>query len=98
MPELERNCTVDCMDTYLSNNSDWVGVHTIVSTSPKQIAIAPGSLVREWTENGRRYFEYKLDHFALNFYSFLSRITLSSAPIGTASRWKSITSKSSLGM
>ncbi len=72
MPELERNCTVDCMNTYISNNSDWVNVHTILSTTPNQIAIAPGSLVREWSENGRRYFEYKLDHVALNFYSFLS--------------------------
>ena len=72
MPVLERSCTVDCMNTYLSNNSDWVNVHTVMSTSPNQIAIAPGSLVREWTGNGRRYFEYKLDHVALNFYSFLS--------------------------
>jgi len=60
------------MDTYLSNNSDWVNVETVISTSPSQIAIAPGSLEREWTENGRRFFQYKLDHFSLNFYSFLS--------------------------
>jgi len=28
--------------------------------------------VREWQENGRRYFEYKLDRQSLNFYSFMS--------------------------
>jgi len=72
MPVLERNCTADCMNTYLSNNSDWVNVETTISTSPDQIAIAPGSLEREWTENGRRHFQYTLDHFSLNFYSFLS--------------------------
>ena len=72
MPALERNCTADCMDTYLSNNSDWVNVETVISTSPGQIAVAPGSLERQWTQNGRCYFQYKLDHFALNFYSFLS--------------------------
>lgn len=72
MPALERNCTADCRNTYISNNSDWVNVETTISTSPDQIAIAPGSLEREWTENGRRYIHYKLDHFALNFYSFLS--------------------------
>jgi ABC-2 type transport system permease protein len=44
----------------------------VISTSPDQIAIAPGSLIRQWEENGRRYFEYKLDHQALNFYSFMS--------------------------
>ncbi len=72
MPALERNCTADCMNTYLSNNSDWVNVETVISTSPGQIAVAPGSLERQWTQNGRCYFQYKLDHFALNFYSFLS--------------------------
>jgi len=72
MPALEHNCTADCMDTYLSNNSDWVNVETVISTSPGQIAVAPGSLEREWTANGRCYFQYKLDHFSLNFYSFLS--------------------------
>jgi ABC-2 type transport system permease protein len=72
MPALERNCTADCMDSYLSNNSDWVNVETVISTSPGQIAVAPGSLERQWTANGRCYFQYKLDHFSVNFYSFLS--------------------------
>lgn len=76
MPRLEPNCTGDCMNTYLSNNSDWVNVETIISTSPDQIAVAPGSLLREWTKTDagkpRRYFHYKLDHPSLNFYSFIS--------------------------
>lgn len=72
MPALERNCDADCRDTYISNNSDWVNVETVISTSPDQIAIAPGSLVKEWTDHGRRYYQYKLDHYSLNFYSFLS--------------------------
>lgn len=72
MPALERNCTAHCMNSYISNNSDWVSVESVVSTSPDQIAIAPGSLVREWNENGRRFFHYKLDHDSLNFYSFMS--------------------------
>lgn len=72
MPALEQNCTADCMDTYLSNNSDWVNVETVISTSPDQIAVAPGSLQREWSANGRHYYQYKLDHYSLNFYSFIS--------------------------
>ncbi len=72
MPALERNCTAHCGDTYLSNNSDWVMVDTIISTSADQIAIAPGSLLGEWTSGGRRYFHYKLDHPEMNFYSFIS--------------------------
>ena len=72
MPALEQNCTADCMDSYLSNNSDWVNVETVISTSPDQIAVAPGSLQREWSDNGRHYYQYKLDHYSMNFYSFIS--------------------------
>jgi len=72
MPVLERNCTSDCSNSYIPGHSDWVDISAIISTTPDQIAIAPGSLVREWQQDGRRYFEYKLDHPSLNFYSFMS--------------------------
>ncbi len=72
MRPLERNCTDDCRDSYIHDHADWVNLETVISTSPDQIAIAPGSLVREWNENGRRYFDYKLDHPALRFFSFMS--------------------------
>ena len=77
MPKLERNCTGDCMNSYISNNADWLMVETVISTSPDQIAVAPGSLLKEWNQNDstgqpRRYFQYKLDHPSLNFYSFIS--------------------------
>ena len=71
-PPFEHNCTDDCRDNYLRGHSDWVDVDTVISTSPDQIAIAPGSLMREWRQDGRRYFEYKLDHSALALMSFLS--------------------------
>lgn len=72
MPALERNCAARCGDTYISNNSDWVSVETVISTASGQTAVAPGSLLREWERNGRRYFHYKLDRDSLNFYSFIS--------------------------
>jgi ABC-type transport system involved in multi-copper enzyme maturation permease subunit len=72
MPALERNCTDDCRDHYIPGHAEWVDLDTVISTSPDQIAIAPGSLVREWQQNGRRYFEYKLDHPSLFYFSFLS--------------------------
>jgi ABC-type transport system involved in multi-copper enzyme maturation permease subunit len=72
MRPLERNCTDDCRDSYIRDQSDWADLETVIGTSPDQIAIAPGSLVREWQENGRRYFDYKLDHPSLRFYSFMS--------------------------
>ena len=59
-------------NTYISNQADWVSLDATVSTSPDQIAIVPGYLQREWTENGRRYFHYQTDAKVLDFFSVLS--------------------------
>jgi len=53
-------------------DADWVTFETTVSTDPDQIALAPGYLERQWTENGRRYFHYKMDKPILDFFSFQS--------------------------
>lgn len=66
------NDSVGRMNTYITNDADWIRFETTVSTSDDQIAIAPGYLQKEWTENGRRYFHYKMDCTILNFYSFMS--------------------------
>ncbi|MEM9896226.1 MAG: ABC transporter permease, partial [Bacteroidota bacterium] len=59
-------------NTYISSSADWIDFETIISTSPEQTAIAPGYLQREWEENGRKYFHYKMDSKILNFYSYQS--------------------------
>jgi ABC-2 type transport system permease protein len=38
-----------------------VDAETVIGTEPRQTAVAPGTLVREWTERGRRYFDYRTD-------------------------------------
>ncbi|MCC6927750.1 MAG: hypothetical protein IT359_02055 [Gemmatimonadaceae bacterium] len=58
--------------TYLGINADWIDFRATVSTAPDQIAVAPGELVREYMENGRRVFEYRSPDKMLAFYSFLS--------------------------
>jgi hypothetical protein len=60
------------MQTYISSDGDWIRFEATLSTSPDQIAIAPGYLQKEWTKDGRRYFHYKMDAPILNFYSFQS--------------------------
>ena len=60
------------MNTYIAGDADWIDFETTVSTSPDQIAIAPGYLQRDWTENGRRYFHYKMDAPMLAFYAYQS--------------------------
>jgi ABC-2 type transport system permease protein len=57
---------------YLGPNAHWIDFEATVSTSPDQIAIAPGYLIKEWEEDGRRYFHYKMDSKMINFYAFLS--------------------------
>lgn len=59
-------------NTYIGRDADWIKFETVVSTAPDQIAIAPGYLVREWEENGRKYFHYKMDRPMLHFFAYNS--------------------------
>ena len=59
-------------NTYISHDADWIDFEATVSTTEDQIAIAPGYLQKEWVEDGRRYFHYKMDSKILNFYAFNS--------------------------
>ncbi len=72
MPALDATDLASRQNTYLSNNSDWVMVESIISTALDQTAVGPGSLLDVWEKNGRKYFHYKLDHPSVNFYSFIS--------------------------
>ena len=56
----------------ISRDADWIDFEATLSTRADQIAIAPGSLIREWIQDGRRYFNYKVDSKMLNIYSFNS--------------------------
>lgn len=72
MPKLNVHDSSARANTYFIFDSDWVDVTTTISTAPDQLAVAPGSLVKQWKEAGKNYFTYKLDHKAYNFYSFIS--------------------------
>lgn len=76
LPPVHRYARVDDTfarrNTYIATDADWITFETVVSTSADQIAMAPGYLQREWTQDGRRYFHYKMDAPILHFYSYLS--------------------------
>lgn len=57
---------------FIGKEADFINFETIVSTSDDQFAISPGYLQKEWTENGRNYYHYKMDAPIFNFVSFLS--------------------------
>ncbi len=76
LPPVQRFPKVDDaaarLDNYISSEADWVRFETTVSTSPDQIAIAPGYLQREWEEGGRRRFHYAMDAPIFDFFAYLS--------------------------
>jgi len=70
---LTRNNAADLEENYITGKTaGWVHIETVISTSANQTAIAPGSLVKQWTEDNRAYFSYKNDHTSLNFTNFMS--------------------------
>ena len=56
----------------LGDDADWVNFEAVMSTDIDQIAMAPGYLQKEWQEEGRRYFHYKMDDQIFNFFTFVS--------------------------
>jgi ABC-type transport system involved in multi-copper enzyme maturation permease subunit len=59
-------------DNALSTEADWVDFETVVSTREDQVALAPGYLIREWRDQGRRYFHYRMDAPILAYWAYLS--------------------------
>jgi ABC-type transport system involved in multi-copper enzyme maturation permease subunit len=49
-----------------------IAFDAVVGTDQGQVAVAPGRLVREWTDAGRRYFHYVTDAPIRNDYAFFS--------------------------
>ena len=50
----------------------WLTVDATVSTSEDQTAIGPGDLVREWRQDGRRYFQYRTAQPSTPVFGFVS--------------------------
>jgi hypothetical protein len=76
LPSRERMPKIDNLaerkNTYIASDSDWIEFEAEISTSPNQIAVAPGYLVKDWLDDGRRHFKYVMDSKILNFWSILS--------------------------
>jgi ABC-2 type transport system permease protein len=59
-------------NTMFGADADWINFETVVSTSGNQIALAPGYLQKSWKENGRSYYQYKMDQKMMPFFAYLS--------------------------
>ena len=56
----------------LGDDADWVDYEMIVSTDVDQIAMTPGYLIKEYEENNRKFFHYKMDKPIHNLFAFVS--------------------------
>jgi len=54
------------------SDSDGISFEIIIGTDKNQKAISPGNLVKEWQENDRNYFHYKMKPQMIDFYSIVS--------------------------
>ncbi len=59
-------------DSMFGQDADWISFETTVSTSGDQIALAPGYLQKSWKEDGRNYYQYKMDQKMMPFFAYLS--------------------------
>ncbi len=57
---------------FVGPEADFINFEAIVSTSKEQFAITPGYIQKDWVENGRHYYHYKMDVPIFNFFAFLS--------------------------
>ena len=67
-----RDDPVGLQQNGLASDADFITFDATVGTEADQWAIAPGYLQREWMENGRRYFHYRMDSPILDFFAFQS--------------------------
>ncbi len=51
---------------------EWIDFEAVIGTGADQTAVAPGTLRRTWTENGRRYFHYAAGAPIRNAYAIFS--------------------------
>lgn len=76
LPQRDRMASIDDTtaygNTYIASDADWIRMETTISTAPNQIAVAPGSLMKEWEADGKRYFHYVLDHTVQHYSAFIS--------------------------
>jgi len=72
LKKAKREDPKELLNPRSGSDSDGITFEIIIGTDENQTAIAPGSLMKNWTENNRNYFHYKMDKTMINFYSIVS--------------------------
>ena len=53
-------------------DADGINFEMIIGTEIDQTALVPGNLIKQWEQEGRNYFHYKMNEPIINFYSVVS--------------------------
>ncbi|MEM9337809.1 MAG: M1 family aminopeptidase [Bacteroidota bacterium] len=69
---MKRDNPLGLSRDFFTDDSHGVDFQITVGTVSDQTAIAPGYLQKEWEENGRRYFRYKMDQEMVPFFNVVS--------------------------
>lgn len=67
-----RTDSIALKKNLFNEDGDYLNFEATVSTSKGQIAVAPGALTKQWDENDRSFFHYKLADKTDYFFSFVS--------------------------
>ena len=73
-----------------NEDGDYMHFEATLSTSKGQTAIAPGTLTKQWEENDRSYFHYKLAEKTDYFFSFVSAAYAIEKDVWTAPSGKKV--------
>lgn len=67
-----RTDSIALRKNLFNEDADYLNFEAVLSTSKGQIAVAPGTLTKQWEENERSYFHYKLEEKTDYFFNFVS--------------------------
>ncbi|OUR91886.1 peptidase M1 [Flavobacteriales bacterium 34_180_T64] len=67
-----RDDMTELVNARSGGDSDGINFEMIIGTEINQTAIAPGNLIKQWTENNRSYYHYKMKQPIVNFYAMVS--------------------------
>ncbi len=70
--QMKRDNPIGLAQNFFTDDSHGIDFEIVIGTSPDQIAVAPGYLQKEWEENGRKYYHYKMDQKMIPFFNVVS--------------------------
>ncbi len=69
---MKRDNPIGLARNFITDDSHGIDFEIVVGTTPDQIAVAPGYLQKEWEEDGRKYYHYKMDQKMIPFFNVVS--------------------------